>query len=696
MGKQRRAATGFAFTLALVLLAWMPALLHDVAGDPSFSRVLSTPALARAAGIFAGIWLILGAVVAGTSTLLARGSKVPGLGAGIALAGSTVALLARQWAQESLAESAFSTEVRALFLVAGATVGVGIVLRALTLVPLASRERSRWALALAILSLAALAVRLWQELGDESYGLWPLIFAMPLVGALVLLSVASGVLAARSGLIAATILAALSPLLALGWSDGHRSPAAPRKRAAANAPNVVVFMIDTLRADHTGLGGYGRDTTPHIDAATTLRATVFSQALANAPFTKPSVTALFTSRLADPVKLSPEPDAWTMARAFWEAGYDTGAFSSNHVISGEGYDNGFRTFFSLSVLRFLQRSFLVKELLAGGRMVEVFRFADRLHAYKIPGPQLTRAALSWIDRVEKRPFFAYVHSIDPHWPYRDHGYGMLSPELRDLENPISLTELLRIQKRDPHQMALRQSPRLLELLARYDEEVRHADRAIGELLEGLRERGLRRRTLLVIVGDHGEEFFERGGLGHGKDIDEFMIHVPLAILWPEGRRFGDLPARIEQPVTLLDVLPTLTDYLKLAAPPETVLGRSLRPLLEGSDEAKTGPLVAESLKGDIISATYREGSIKVRVVFPDQDRRLEEGRIELFDLERDPGELQPFEPGSEYAPLVARARLVLEELWAERRSGDQVPVEMEPVPGEDEAIQRLRALGYLN
>ncbi len=692
-----RVCRSFVYCLSLVLLAWLPALAHDLAGDPTNRIVLSIPAVTRVAILLAVTWVGLGLLVSFAATFLTTGkdsSAAAGLG------GSALFLATRETALPWVTKAPLAADLKTPLLICIATAAVALALTATASV-LPRRFHSVLFLLASIAGLTVTSMHLWSELGFDDPAMTTGFFWVPVVAAVLVLILRSRIGLRSRWVLLFAVLVALSCVVALWHEPAHATATGEqgRARVTSRAPNVVVFMIDTLRADHTGVGGYTLNTTPNLDAVAALRGTVFTQATATASFTKPSVTSFLTSQLADPRTLSPDPNVPTMAEVFLHNGYRTGAFSSNHVLAQGGFERGFQTFLSNSIFRVLRRSFLVGELIAENRTFAVFRLADRLGCYKIPGTELSSAALRWIDSVGDEPFLAYLHSIDPHWPYRKRGNEFLLPDLDNLRNPISLTELLNIQGRDP--LRIEQSdPRLRELMSRYDSEVRFADQAFADLLEGLRVRGLERQTLVIVAGDHGEEFFERGGLGHGKDIEEFMIHVPLVFLWPEDTEFVGFPRIVDHPVTLLDVFPTLVDLLHFSQPLESALGYSLRPLLEGVHPYRTGPLVAESLKGSVVAGSIREGDLKVRVLFPDQNRSFEEGKAVVFDLSQDPQEQRPLKPHGQYASLVLGARETLESLWQPRRSDQLSPRDPKQVNPQghtqDEAISRLRSLGYLN
>jgi arylsulfatase A-like enzyme len=334
------------------------------------------------------------------------------------------------------------------------------------------------------------------------------------------------------------------------------------------------------------------------------------------------------------------------------------------------------------------------QLLTGNRMLEVFRRVEPWHLHKTPGTTIERQALDWLAKTDRAPFFAYLHVVDPHWPYYDQGFGFVTAELGDLSEPHTLFDLMRLPKSGPRNARLRDKPELRELVARYDEEVRFADAVLGRVLKGLRDLGLDRRTLVIVLGDHGEEFFEHNSFGHGHDVFENLVHVPLVFLWPDDPRFADMPPAVEPPVSLLDVFPTLVDYLGLPPAPTALRGRSLRGLLEGT--AAATPVLSRAFTQKATIGGYREGHLKVRLRYGRSAPPQETKQVRVYDLEKDPRELRPqaYVGDSRLEELVRRAREEYQGIYSRRRATE--PRGSTPELDEPEALRRLRDLGYLD
>jgi arylsulfatase A-like enzyme len=477
-----------------------------------------------------------------------------------------------------------------------------------------------------------------------------------------------------------------------------------------------MMVIDTLRADHTSLGGYPRPTTPRLAELVRSRATAFLTAEAPATSTIPSVKAMLTGQAPsrwglDQAGEPPPAEAWTLQKAFSAAGYRTAGFTSNTMVSGGGFEAGFGDFVPLGGLRFFRSTFLLDDLLAGRDNWRSLRLADRFRIHKVSGATLVGRAGRWLEAwsrepEEKPPFFLYVHIFDPHWPYYDHGGDLLSPELRRLEPKLSHVDLLQLPDGDPRNAVLRHTPQLRELVGRYDEEIRFADARLGSLVDDLERFGFGGSTLLIVVGDHGEELFDHNGYSHGHDVFEEQSHVPWVIRWPAAPAFAGFPPAVEAPVSPLDLLPTLSELLALPAPPEPVEGRSLLPVLRG--EAAARPVLTEAHPLGGCRFGYREGSTKVRLDVTYQASPTETARVYAFDLASDPREMEPLDPaGPEVAAVVERARQAAQERWLRwpdrLRLAGQPPPEEKPdaqpgVSGEerDRALEELRALGYVD
>ena len=423
--------------------------------------------------------------------------------------------------------------------------------------------------------------------------------------------------------------------------------------------NLLVVLVDTLRADK--LGPYDPETrvrTPGLDAFVR-DATTFARAHSQENWTKPSVATLLSGLMpwehTATQHESVVPAAITMLPELLKAhGFQTGSFIANGYVSDRfGFDQGWDSY----------RNYI--------------REGRRTHAEHVAGD-----VLAWLDRRDtERPFFLYVHTIDPHVPYRPPDddlalYG--DPDYRgvvDFSRDRTLLENIK-------QGSIRLNARDREHLeALYDGEITYHDRHFRSILDGLERRGVADSTMVVITSDHGEELFDHGSVGHGHSVYEELLHVPLFVKLP-----GETPRRVERSVGLVDVLPTILEAFGLPIP-EDLSGRSFLSELRGT---------GRGLERGTVSA------------FMDHWRTLNVGRWKLverpgrapalYDLARDPDETDDL---AEQRPIARRwlrgllgIRLAesAEEPTTERRRRRRPRPERTVI--DDETAAQLRALGY--
>jgi len=462
--------------------------------------------------------------------------------------------------------------------------------------------------------------------------------------------------------------------------------------ARPDAPNLVLLTVDTLRADHLGLHGYDRATSPTLDAFAA-RGAVFELAIAPAPATLRSVASMHTGLLptaADPTDRSPFLDAGfrTLAERLADGGYATGAFVTNAFLAAS---NGFAQGFDAYHEDFVD----VSGAAAGPPTID----------------DVLDPALAWIADAP-RPFFAWIHAVDTHHPYApeeaapwedvdSEAHRRLDAAYRGL-TVAETTARLRALSRD----ARPPPPSELEyLVGRYDAAVLQVDRGLARLLAGLDAAGLDDATVVVVTSDHGEELGDHGRLLHGHTLFDELLHVPLVMGGP-GVPAG---ARVGAQVRLLDVGPTLLDLAGLAA--DDLHGRSLLPTLEGRDAAprpsvsvredKEVALRTEDAKLVVAHRPYESAFAVLgpwdmgRVTFGRRAR----GRIGLWRTAEDPGETR--DVLGEDRDL---ARRLYDQLQALRRAHppDGLPVtnaahapSSDAAPGlSPEERAALEALGY--
>jgi arylsulfatase A-like enzyme len=457
----------------------------------------------------------------------------------------------------------------------------------------------------------------------------------------------------------AGLVVAAPEILAAGCPEGGSAPAAATSQPApAAGPNVVLYMIDTLRADHLGVYGYRRPVSPEIDAFAA-QATVFARAWSQSGWTKSSVASMLTGLppLAHGVmeRLDALPDALrTLPEMLHEAGYETLGVSTNPAISAEaGFGRGF------------------------DRFVQLFD-PEALPFVARPAEDVNRELFRWLDaRDRHRPFFAYLHAMDVHEPY-------LPPaEDRRRFAPQADATLCRPGPKDVT-AALATRPGLTRsglngnFEALYDAQIAHADRQFGLLLRRLRELGLYDRTVVVLVSDHGEEFLDHGLFAHGHSLYQEILHVPLVVRWPDGRYAG---RRVESPAQHLDLLPTILAAAGAASPPACP-GLDLRLLAAADTPAEREVSSDLSLAGTRI-ASLVAGGMHLLV------RERPNPAAELYDLRRDPHELRNLaDPGGvRFGYLMARLRSL------HRDQGGNAPPKRPPI--SPELDKQLRALGYV-
>ena len=320
----------------------------------------------------------------------------------------------------------------------------------------------------------------------------------------------------------------------------------PRNRASAAGgakPNVIFITIDTLRADHLRCYGYARIETPNIDALA--RAGVrFTQAHTPVPITLPAHTAIFTGSFPMATGMHDfsgnklPANATTLAKVLRDSGYTTAAFIGAAVLDSRfGLNQGFETYFDHFDFSRLDET--------------------NLDLTERRGDLVMDEALGWLKQAPRQPFLLWVHLYDPHFPYTP-----------------------------PEPFASRYRTHL------YDGEIAFADAQLGRLLSFLTQQGLFDHSVIALAGDHGEGLGEHGEKTHGFFMYNSTLHVPLIFKLP-----GAAPRVVAEDVSLVDVMPTLLQELKIPVP-SSVQGRSLLGLILG----RSGP--AGTRPSELFAETY--------------------------------------------------------------------------------------------
>jgi len=441
-----------------------------------------------------------------------------------------------------------------------------------------------------------------------------------------------------------------------------RVPEGVAERPASRRANVLLYVIDTLRADHLGCYGYPRPTSPRIDALAR-DGVVFTETLAQASWTRPSTASIMTG--VDPpvhgamsIRQGFRREVPTLAEQLAAQGYATAAFVTNVNVAGRwGFDRGF------AVYEYLPED----------------EGSPTLH---VPSDTLTARAVAWLDAVDTaQPFFLYVHATDPHAPYAP-------PE--DLARTwapggvcgVAVKEALAASKRAPEEV---RAETLRSLVACYDAEIAANDRSFGALLDDLARRATLDDTLVVVTSDHGEEFLEHDGFEHGRTLYDEQLRVPLVLRLPGARFRG---RRVDARARQIDVMPTVLDVLDLPIPAE-VRGRSLLGAVTAVTPVPAVDSYAHTRLGGRNLTAVTTGGWKVI-----ETERSRGDAVLAFDLARDAGEstnrVRSRPMLADYARESLAAWLADLPRMVDPSLGPSTPPEADAA-----TLRRLRALGYV-
>jgi arylsulfatase A-like enzyme len=488
--------------------------------------------------------------------------------------------------------------------------------------------------------------------------------------------------AARGGL-APAIAAAAGVLVLAGATLALRIP--PLAARAAEHPNVLLIVLDTVRADRLSCYGYEKPTTPELDAFAR-EATRFTEFYSTSSWTIPSHSSLFTglfpvSHGATQEKMILDRSFVTLAETFADAGYRTWAASGNpYASSAAGLGQGFHEF------------------------VETWSVDPRLSEREEPYlPHAANEAFEgFLERNgPERPFFAFINYMEAHFPFRPP-----QPHLsRFLPRGTSLSKALRLGALHQTEFYAGQKLTAEELRivsGLYDGELAFLSRVVGDLLEALRRDGRFENTLIVITSDHGEHFGENDLYGHMFGLYNTSVHVPLLVRRPGGEGRGRTDPR---PAQVLDLFPTILAEAGVDAPTghqgiDLSAGEGRRAILsEYYYPSQVFNLFAErKLSQNAELARYKR---RLRALQRDGRRLIwsSNGQHELYDLRSDPGETHDLydpEQPERAADLAAALQAELD------RIAPGVELEGTPLPAQggapvvDEAAQKaLRALGYV-
>lgn len=451
--------------------------------------------------------------------------------------------------------------------------------------------------------------------------------------------------------------------------------------------DVLLIVIDALRPDRLGIYGYGRDTSPNLDQLAR-EGWLYTDAMAVAPWTKPSIASLLTG--VYPSRHGVSAAGWnrsddegvakvavlprvlvTLPEILADAGYRTAAFGENHhLLARLGFDQGFE------VHEMTLRDGTALESLARRTGLGVL---GRLAAAESSGHlgtarRINERFLEWLPDADE-PFFAYLHHINVHWPYAappPHScrfgprrttvdfnsqdfYAKFGPDREHKDVPPAIDAAV-----------------LQDMSDAYDEGISYVDAEVGALLAELKRRGRYDNTLIIVTSDHGEQFFEHGEIGHGTSLHEVLLHVPLIMKFPCPG--PNCKARtVSAPVQHVDLVPTILDFVGLESRAELAGSSLIQPLRQRVLFAEKGNQVSLRTQG-------------YKFIY-----NLDDSGAELYALQDDPAERSNLANREPELVLALRDRLFQ---WLEESRRHSVEP-AEEVVADSEMLARLKALGYV-
>ena len=448
-----------------------------------------------------------------------------------------------------------------------------------------------------------------------------------------------------------------------GWAS-EKSATSHLAAAQPGAPNIVVIVVDTLRADHLSGYGYPRPTSPNIDRIAQ-QGVLFQNAFSASSWTLPSHASLLTGRFAyehgatdvkPPAGRALDSRYPTLPEFLAAHGYRTGAFSANYVYFSKdlGLGRGFlhfedyfhsafdgfsRTLYGRESSRLVLSHDRVRRLLIrlGFPSVDELQPNSKTSWFvRKRASKVNSEALAWIDRNPNRPFFVFMNYFDTHRPYgTPPGYPRKFLHMSTHEAYVNeVTSSAPNAKTDL-----------------YDESVAYVDDQVGNFFTALKRRSLDQNTLIVITSDHGDLLGEHGLMGHRTTLYFPLIHIPL-ILWQPGR----IPAgvRIQTPVSNVSLATTVADDLGMAGASEFP-GPSWKQLWSAPQSQPAWPHPLSELarfRDEAVNIPSRYGAMK-SLVTPQYHYMFHETfGTQLFDWIHDPEENSNLISTPESKPLA--------------------------------------------
>jgi len=424
-------------------------------------------------------------------------------------------------------------------------------------------------------------------------------------------------------------------------------------------PNIIFILIDALRADHLGCYGYPLPTSPDLDELARSGA-LFLNAYTASPFTVTSLASIFTGlypwehRVIFAYDLHLKESFLTLAEVLQKAGYQTAGFSAVYFLpTSLGLSQGFE--------------------LSNESCASSFFFGD--------AQCLTEQVIKWLEQEASPPFFLYIHYVSTHAPYRAPEFyqKLFSAGIKKPGGEVGKGEILRFGKhRRWYQLPRSPTEQELKwLISQYDGEIRYANDQIARLLEYLRRKGIYQKSLILVIADHGEAFFEHKKMDHTEELHRSVARIPLILTGP------GIPAgkRITQVVRSIDFAPTILEYLGISGLSQ-ISGKSFLSLLKKEKIESRSALSVRFLNRKKFQISLVKYPYHFLLYFPKKKN------IELYRIDRDPQEKNNLAPTNPE---------LVEKLLSLVPDYQTVLLGKKPAPGkyDQETIRRLKSLGYM-
>jgi arylsulfatase A-like enzyme len=498
--------------------------------------------------------------------------------------------------------------------------------------------------------------------------------------------------------------AAVALVLSAGTMLNHNLnpalPAGTHGQQKADMPNVVLLVMDTVRADHLSVYGYERRTTPNLEGFAQ-GAVRYANAIAASDITLSTHASIFTGLYPswhgayvvhgrNPAPRSLSPKFETLTEILGQNGYLTMAVIANYALLGREYkmDQGFQLYDARRPVQILSGGWVASEPLRDGlrpamrRLLDLFISTSEMDMRYRRAAEVNQDVFALLDQVsqQKTPFFLFVNYMDAHLPY-------LPPRpfssMFDSHTDISYTDILELREEVCKRQRSVTVAERNAMISQYDGGIAYLDAQIGAVIQHLKRRDLYENTMIIVVGDHGEAFGERDLLTHGMSVYQDQIHVPLLIKHPNQREGSVIP----NPVSQVDLMPTVLETVGVKTP-AGLHGLSLT----GLKPSVVRRVLSESFANTFLLGWHQRFRRIERAVIegPLKFVGSTAGKRQLYELSKDPNERTNMAPLHQELTEKLRGSLAAVVATAPKSFDFDTAK-----PMDQESVDRLRSLGYL-